>query len=335
LSEEQPKATSPTLETVAAEAGVSRATVSRVVNGSTKVSPDVKQAVDEAIARLGYTPNRAARSLVTRRTGSVALVASEPETKVFSDPVISGMVTAVSQVLSATDIQLVFMMVPLDAGRDRLTCYLLGGHVDGVMLMSLHGEDPVLAALQSSKIPAVLMGRPMSPLSVPHVDSDSVDGARQAVRHLRSTGRSRIATITGPMDMCATVDRLTGYREELGSDGIVAHGDFGTLSGERAMAELLERDPAIDGVFAMNDLMAAGALRALRAAGRRVPDDVAVVGYDDLDTARSTDPALTTLHQPLPDMARALVRQLMVQIDGGVAEDAVVLPNPLVVRDSA
>ena len=326
---------SPTLETVAAAAGVSRATVSRVVNGGARVSPEVRAAVEAAIAELGYSPNRAARSLVTRRTGSVALVVSEPEARVFSDPMLAGITRAIGQALAETDLQLVLMMVPADSGRRRLTSYLLGGHVDGVMLMSLHGDDPLVKQLSDSPLPVVLMGRPMSPLPIPHVDSDSVDGARQATSHLRALGRTKIATIAGPTDMCAGVDRLLGYREALDGPGIVVHGDFSMASGEAAMTELLERVPDVDGVFAASDLMAAGALRALKAHGRRVPDDVALVGYDDLDVAELTEPPLTTIHQPLSAMARAMVVSLLAQISGERAPESVVLPNALVVRSSA
>lgn len=326
---------SPTLETVAAAAGVSRATVSRVVNGGARVSAEVRAAVEAAIADLGYSPNRAARSLVTRRTGSVALVVSEPEARVFSDPMLAGVTRAIGQALAETDLQLVLMMTPDDSGRRRLTRYLLGGHVDGVMLMSLHGDDPLVTELSQASLPVVLMGRPMSPLPIPHVDSDSVEGARQATAHLRALGCTKIATIAGPDDMCAGVDRLLGYRAALDSPGIVARGDFSMASGEAAMAELLEREPDVDGVFAASDLMAAGALRALRAGGRRVPDDVALVGYDDLDIAVLTEPPLTTVHQPLPDMARAMVASLLTQIAGERAPESVVLPNALVVRASA
>ena len=326
---------SPTLETVAAAAGVSRATVSRVVNGGARVSAEVRAAVEAAIADLGYSPNRAARSLVTRRTGSVALVVSEPEARVFSDPMLAGVTRAIGQALAETDLQLVLMMTPADSGRRRLTRYLLGGHVDGVMLMSLHGDDPLVTELSQASLPVVLMGRPMSPLPIPHVDSDSVEGARQATAHLKALGRTKIATIAGPDDMCAGVDRLLGYRTALDGPGIVARGDFTMASGEAAMAELLDREPDVDGVFAASDLMAAGALRALRAGGRRVPDDVALVGYDDLDIAELTEPPLTTVHQPLPDMARAMVSSLLTQIGGERAPESVVLPNALVVRASA
>ena len=334
--ERQPGMASPTLETVAAAAGVSRATVSRVVNGSPKVSPETKRTVDDTIALLGYRPNHAARALVNRRTGSVALVVSEPPELVFADPMIGGMVRAFGQVLGATDTQLVLMMTQGDAERARLGDYLLGGHVDGVILMSLHSDDTLVRDLHAARIPAVLMGRPMSPVQMPYVDSDSVDGARQAVRHLASTGRRRIATIAGPQDMCAGRDRLLGYRAELGSGSeLVAYGDFTLLSGERAMVELLRLEPGIDGVFAASDLMAAGAMRALRQAGRRVPEDVAMVGYDDLEVALITDPPLTTVHQPLEAIARAMVGLLMARIAGGAPGESVVLANRLVVRGSA
>lgn len=328
--------TAATLDTVARAAGVSRATVSRVVNGSAPVSPEVRGAVEAAIRTQGYSPNRAARSLVTRRTASVALVVNEPEARVFSDPMLAGVTRAIGQALAATDLQLVLMMVPPGRlGADRLVRFLRGGPVDGVVLMSLHGDDPLLAALGATRLPCVLLGRPLGPITVPHVDSDSVEGGRMAAEHLLRIGRRRVATIAGPADMCAGVDRLLGYREAVGGPGLVAHGDFSMLSGQAAMADLLQRAPDVDGVFAANDLMAAGALRALKLAGRRVPDDVAVVGYDDLDVAAVTDPPLTTVHQDVGGLARAMVASLMAQIEGAPVEESVLLANHLVVRESA
>jgi DNA-binding LacI/PurR family transcriptional regulator len=243
-------ASAPTLETVAAEAGVSRATVSRVVNGSPKVSEDVRAAVEAAVARLGYVPNRAARSLVTRRTGSVALVVSEAEMKVFTDPLLAAMVRSLGVALSARDVQLVLMMVRADHERKRLTGYLLGGHVDGVFLMSLHEGDPLPRILSDSGLPVVQMARPLGDIKLPYVDVDNVHGARLAVRHLVAIGRQRIATIAGPRDMVAGVDRLDGFRQELiaarMADHRVAFGDFSQSSGEQAMLALLADHPDLD-----------------------------------------------------------------------------------------
>jgi DNA-binding LacI/PurR family transcriptional regulator len=328
--------TSPTLEEVAALAGVSRATVSRVVNGSPKVSPEAKAAVDQAVAELGYVPNRAARSLVTRRSDSVGLVVSEPEALVFSDPFFAGIVRGVSAELSDTDIQLVLVMAQTNGQRKRLERYLANGHVDGVLLVSLHGDDPLPAATVEAGVPAVLVGRPVQPLGLSWADADNRGGAQAAVSYLLAQGRRRVATITGPLDMSAGSDRLAGYTAALGDrEPLVAHGDFSEESGVAAMAALLEREPALDAVFAASDLMAAGALRALRAAGRRVPGDVAVIGFDDAITARQTDPELTTVRQPVLELGREVTRRLLAQLAGAPAGDSVVLPTELVTRDSA
>jgi DNA-binding LacI/PurR family transcriptional regulator len=330
----------PTLETVAAEAGVSRATVSRVINDSPRVSPGVKEAVRQAIARLGYVPNRAARSLVTRRTDTIAMVVNEPDTTFFSDPYFAHVVRATIPALAGTDVQLVLVMAQTKAEHARLTRYLQGQHVDGVLLISLHGDDPLPQILHRARVPTVSWGRPPRPLAhIPYVDADNVGGGRQAVQHLLRVGRKRIATIAGPTDMCVGADRLFGYCEAMRDAGhdreLVAYGDFSQQSGERAMDELLAREPRLDGVFAASDLMAAGALRALRRAGLRVPDDVAVVGHDDLEVARLTEPTLTTVHQPVDEMARTMTALLLAQVHDGEEASPAVLPTYLVERSSA
>ena len=329
----------PTLESVASRAGVSRATASRVVNGSPTVAPRIRDAVLRAVADLGYVPNQAARSLVTQRTDSMALVLSEAASRVFSDdPYFAGIIRGVSHELEAADRQLVLMMAAAGPGHDRVQRYAAAGHVDGVMVASIHGADPLPAALSRIGVPVVCNGRPIGPASVPYVDVANEEGARLAVRHLVERGRWRIATIAGPQDMIAGIDRLTGYRTELrDSDrrSIVAVGDFTRESGSAAMRQLLADDPHLDAVFVASDLMADGALRALRQSGRRVPDDVAVVGFDDADIARYTEPALTTVRQPVLDIGRTMARQLLRLAADESIEPAVILPTELVVRDSA
>ena len=329
---------SPTLEEVAAVAGVSRATVSRVINDSPKVSPAVRATVEAAIAELGYVPNRAARSLVTRRTDSIGLVVSEPEALVFSDPFFAGIVRGVSGALADTSMQLVLVIAQTAGQRKKLEQYVLNGHVDGVLLVSLHGDDPLPAGLAAAGVPAVLVGRPVRDVPLTWVDADNRGGATAAVRHLLGQGRRRIATITGPQDMSAGVDRLDGYRDALpGPDAaLIEIGDFSEESGVRAMTALLDREPGLDAVFAASDLMAAGALRALRAAGRGVPDEVAVIGFDDSIIARQTDPALTTVRQPVNELGREVTRRLLEMIGTGDAPaPGLVLPTELVVRGSA
>ncbi|HEY9389042.1 MAG TPA: LacI family DNA-binding transcriptional regulator [Mycobacteriales bacterium] len=328
----------PTLEQVAATARVSRSTVSRVVNGEPYVSEAVRDRVNQAIDRLGYLPNPAARTLVTQRSGSVALVFPEPDTRVFTDPFFAGIVRGVSQRLAGVAMQLVLVMLQNEADHARLERYVAAGHVDGVLLVSLHSGDPLPRALVSRGIPAVLNGRPHDgEHDLPYVDVDSQQGAVIATRHLAAQGRTTIATIAGPQDMCAGIDRLAGYRSALGRRyrrSLVAVGDFTRASGARAMASLLDGAPDLDAVFVASDLMAEGALSALRRAGRRVPDDVAVVGFDDSDAAPYIDPPLTTIRQPVPRIGQEMVRLLLAAMNGEPASSTV-LPVELVVRGSA
>jgi DNA-binding LacI/PurR family transcriptional regulator len=330
----------PTLDTVAAEAGVSRATVSRVINGSPRVSPEVKTAVESAIAALGYVPNRAARSLAMRRTDSIALVMREPDATVLNDPYLGNIIIATSQTLIGTGVQLVLVNAQNTAEHAQLADYVRSGHVDGVLLASMHDDDPLPRLLVEAGIPTVVGGRPAHPVpGLSYVDVDNVGGAQLAAERLLSSGRRRVVTIAGPQDMTAGIDRLNGYHQALAAAGRkpdrVAYGDFTRESGQHAMAELLDRHPDLDGVFAANDLMAIGALRALRDAGRRVPDDVAVVGYDDIEMARHTEPPLTTIHQPIIHQARTMTELLLTQIGGDPVADPVVLPTELVERESA
>jgi DNA-binding LacI/PurR family transcriptional regulator len=331
----------PTLEQVATTAGVSRATVSRVINGSPKVSDSARSAVSHAVEQLGYVPNRAARSLVTRRTDSLALVVEESESRLFADPFFARTVRGMSAVLAERDLQLVLLMAQSASERIRVERYLTGGHIDGVLLLSHHGNYELPLRLMRAAVPVVLGGRPTRRLPISYVDADNVGGAHEAVAYLIEQGRRHVATISGPNDMGAGVDRLRGYRAALDEagmsydEGFVEGGDFSRESGERAMETLLERRPHLDAVFAASDLMAAGALRVLKEHGRGVPGDVAVVGFDDSVTARTTDPQLTTVRQPVEHFGREMAHMLLRQIktaDAGVQK--LVLGTELVMRGS-
>lgn len=337
-----PAHTSPTLDEVARVAGVSRATASRAVNGGSRVSPAARLAVDEAVRTLGYVPNRAARALATRRTESVAIVVPEPDDRVFSDPFFSGTLRGVNNVLAEREIQLVLLMARHGAEEERLLRYLSHGHVDGAVVVSHHRDDPLAPALARIGLPCVFGGRPWDETAgVPYVDVDNVAGGRLATRHLIEGGRRRIGTIAGPDDMTAAVDRLTGWREAMDEAGLttdaVVHGDF-TEAGGRAAAERLFADhPDLDGVFVASDLMARGALVVAADLGRRVPQDLAVVGYDDLGIAQTTTPPLTTIRQPVPEMAERATRMLLEQIDRGGPSEAMrlIIPPRLVRRESS
>ncbi|MZE78848.1 LacI family DNA-binding transcriptional regulator [Streptomyces xinghaiensis] len=332
----------PTLEEVAARAGVGRGTVSRVINGSLRVSDQTKAAVEQAVAELGYVPNRAARALAGHRTDAIALVVPEAETKLFAEPYFSDIVRGVGAELAETEMQLLLTLIRTTKERQRFAQYLRAARVDGVLVVSVHEHDPLPDLLEDLGLPAVLSGRRSDLESVSYVDSDNVGGARSAVAHLLAGGRRRIATITGALDMYVAQCRLDGYRQALEAAGVgggrhlVAESDFTENGGRRAMAELLAREPRLDAVFAASDVMAAGALGALRAAGRRVPEDVALVGFDDSAIARHTDPPLTTVRQPIEEMGRAMARVLVEEIGSRTtAKRHVVLGTRLVHRESA
>ncbi|MCI0383727.1 LacI family DNA-binding transcriptional regulator [Streptomyces sp. CNQ085] len=331
----------PTIKTVAARAGVGRTTVSRVLNGSRLVSEEARAAVQTAIAELGYVPNSVARSLVTSRTDSIALVIPESESRLGSEPYFSAVIRGASSGLADTQIQLLLTMVRDQREMDQLTRFLAARRVDGVLLISVRRDDPLPGLLEKLGLPTVLAGRRSPAESLSHVHSDNVGGAHDAVRHLIERGRNEIATIAGPPDMDVADSRLRGWREALDEAGREARGelaapaDFTEEGGRLAMRGLLERRPGLDAVFVASDVMAAGALAELRRRGRRVPDDVAVVGFDDSIVARHTDPPLTTVRQPVEEIGRTITELLLREIGepGGVRR-RVVLPTSLVVRDS-
>jgi DNA-binding LacI/PurR family transcriptional regulator len=331
-----------TLEEVARAAGVSRATVSRVVNGNTHVSADVRRAVERAIDRLGYVPNLAARSLVTRRSQSVALVIAEPAGRLFEDPFFPRLLRGIGAALSAQELQLVLLMPQSPLEESRAERYLAAGHVDGALLVSLHGNDPLPSSLAGRGMPVVLGGRPPSGAAVSYVDIDNVEGGRIAVEHLVRQGRHTIATISGPPDMAPGVDRLSGYRQALLAAGqdpdprLEVPGDFTQQGGVEAMRRILDAQPEVDAVFAASDLMAAGAIQVLRAAGRRIPDDVAIVGFDDSPIAATSEPPLTSVRQPIEEMGREMVRLLLDHASRpGSVPRKVILATELVPRRSS
>ncbi|MER7931195.1 MULTISPECIES: LacI family DNA-binding transcriptional regulator [unclassified Streptomyces] len=338
----------PTLEAVAARAGVSRATASRVVNGGDGVREPLVERVRRAVEELGYVPNQAARSLVTRRHDAIAVVIAEPETRIFTDPFFALQLRGISKELTAHDNQLVLL---LTEGRDdhaRVARYLTGGHVDGALVFSLHLDDPLPGLIDGSGVPVVFGGRPGwsdGGDSAVYVDCDNRGGARDAVRHLAGLGRTRIAHITGPLDQTSAADRLQGYRDVMDALGesdpqLVVASDFTPAGGEHAMGELLDRRPDVDAVFAANDLTALGVLRVLRERGRRVPEDVAVIGFDDvLPVTERSEPALTTVRQDIEEMGRLMARLLLASLNrtapGTDPPSSVVLPTTLVRRATA
>jgi DNA-binding LacI/PurR family transcriptional regulator len=345
---------SPTLEHVAAAAGVSRATVSRVINGVRNVDPELVATVQRAVTETGYVPNRAARSLVTGRTYSVALVVSADDTSAFDDPFhnqgfhghgfddpfFGRIASGAHAHLGPMHVHMVLMQVSSTASRDRLLTYLRSGDLDGVMLISMYAQDPLPGLLVDARAATVLFARPALPLPISFVDVASHAGAALAAERLVTRGCTSIVTIGGPADTPAGADRLSGFREAMARRGRPfvpsVEGNFTQEGGEAAMLQLLADVPTLDGVFAANDLMALGAVHVLRDQGRRVPEDVAVVGFDDSRAAMASRPRLTTVRQPVEDMAAEMARLLLEQIgDPDRPVSSTIFDPVLVARASA
>ncbi|MEU5668225.1 LacI family DNA-binding transcriptional regulator [Streptomyces longwoodensis] len=331
----------PTIKTVAAHAGVGRTTVSRVVNGSDLVSAEARARVLAAIKELNYVPNSVARGLVTNRTDAVALVIPESESRLGSEPFFAAIIRGVSGACAESRTQLQLMLVRDAAERDQLTESVATRRVDGVLLLSVHSGDRLPGMLEEMGLPTVLAGRRGADEQLSYVIADNAGGAAAAVRHLLGRGRRRVATITGPLDMDVGRSRLAGWHAAHREAGVAAEdllvetGDFTEEGGAHAMRSLLERAPGLDAVFAASDLMAVGALTELRRWKRRVPDDVAVVGFEDSVLARHTDPPLTTVRQPVEELGRTMARILTDITRHGADRQQITLPTELVVRASS
>ena len=339
-TETQSRRLPPTLEEVAATAGVSRSTVSRVVNGSTQVSPEVLAAVTAAIEKLNYVPNRAARSLANRQTMAIALVVPEETTRFFGDPYFAAVVHGITHAIEASDYVLNLQLASPFAPSVKMTKYLLGGNVDGAIVVSHHSGDHFLASLGDT-LPVVFGGRPLNPdeHNSYYVDVDNAAAAEMGTQYLIDKGRRRIATIAGPPDMPAGIDRTDGWRRALEGAGLepdlVVHGDFSMVSGARSMRELLDREPKLDAVFVASDLMATGAVSVLRERGLSVPGDVAVVGFDDSPAAIGGDIQLTTVYQPSMEMGEKMANMLISLLRGEDTERICMMETRMVVRESA
>jgi LacI family transcriptional regulator len=322
---------------VAALAGVSRATVSRVVNDVPSVDEDIAAKVRQAILAVNYTPNRAARTLASRRPNSVTLIVPESTSKVFADPFFASVVQGVALYLADTDYTL-NMVIASEAKPEKTRAFLLGGNVAGALVVSHHAGDRSWTHL-SDYLPMVFAGRPLGEGASYYVDVDNEAAAAGATRLLIERGRKHIATIAGPQDMPPGIDRVNGWKKAMAEawldDSLIQYGDFTLASGAKAMRRLLGTGRPVDGLFVANDQMAAGAYTVLHERGIRIPQDVAVVGFDDDSFATSVDPQLTTVHHPIIEMGKKMAEILVNLIEGKDPDRVTQIPTSLVVRESA
>ncbi len=327
-----------TIEEVAAAAGVSRSTVSRVVNGSTAVSPAALAAVERAIAELSYVPNRAARSLASRATMAIALVVPEDTTRFFGDPFFAAIVSGINARLSRSDYVL-NLIIASDDPRDKTAAYVRSGAVDGAIGVSHHTSDTFIDRIAAS-VPVVYGGRPSRARENDYyIDVDNTAGAYQATTYLVEKGFRRIAHISGPVSMPAGIDRLAGFRSALADAGMVPvaveDGNFTADGGSAAMARILESGASFDALFVGSDLMARGALAVLARAGIDVPGDVSLIGFDDSPVATAVQPNLTTVRQPSHLQGQQMADVLLSLLAGGTPPHVTMLPTELIVRASA
>jgi LacI family transcriptional regulator len=329
-----------TLEKIGELAGVSRSTVSRVINNQESVRPEVRQRVLRVIQETRFQPHAGARALAAQRTQVIGLVIPRSVQSFFADPYYPLLIQGIAQACNERRYTLSLFMFHNEVEEQDLYPRVLSrGLLDGVIITSFVEGDPLLPLLLESNMPFVLDGRPLFEGPINFVDVDNVAGSRNAVAHLVRLGRQRIGHIAGPLNTAVGKDRYQGYAEALARRGrstepaLLAEGDFTEMSGYQACQSLIAA--GVDAIFAASDKMALGALRALRDAGRSVPDDVAVVGFDDLEAAAISDPPLTTVRQPTREAGVIAVEMLLDIIEDEQEEvRQLFLPTQLVIRES-
>ena len=327
------------LEQIAKLSGVSRSTVSRVINHDPNVSVVTREKVMRVVQRVNYTPNAAARGLAAGCTHVLGLVIPMGVAALFADPYFPILIQGVSSACNSREYSVMLWLAEPEYERRMIRQIMYSGLVDGVIVSSMLLNDSLVQALSEGDLPFMLVGRHPTDSHASYVDADNIGGAREAVAHLLRLGRTRVTTITGPQNMIAGADRLAGYsaalrdRGMLSDPSLIVEGDFTEAGGYRAMQQLLARRP--DAVFAASDMMAIGALRALREAGLRVPEDVAIVGFDDLPQSARAEPPLTTVRQPTYRLGTTTVDSLLDLIEHPDSSPRrIVLPTELIVRTS-
>jgi LacI family transcriptional regulator len=329
-----------TLDDVARIAGVSRATVSRVMNDHINIREEVRNRVKQVIAETGYHPHLAARSLASNRSNILGLVVPSTVQIVFTDPYFPLLIQGITQACNANHYTLsLFLFHTVEEEHYAIERIVGAGLIDGLIITADTKDETLIAHLLEQEKPFVQIGRPQKLDRISFVDVDNVGGSYSAVKHLIEIGYHRIATIATRKNT-AGQDRLTGYRQALTDHGeavdnnLIVFGDYSEESGYLAMKQLLSRNP--DAVFVGSDTMALGALRAIQEAGISVPNDVALASFDDLPATARTNPPITTVRQPIKRSGMVAVETLFDILQSDIHPPRhIILPTELIVRSSS
>ncbi len=328
-----------TLEDIARLSGFSRSTVSRAINGDPNVNEGTRKQVLEIVEQLNFQPNLAARGLAAGHTKVLGLVIPMGVNAIFTDPFFPLLIQSVSSECNVHDYSVMLWLAEPEYERRMISRMMYNGLVDGVIVSSMMMNDPIVEALVKRKLPFILIGRHPTNPNISYVDVDNWAAAKVAVNHLVELGRTRIGTITGPQNMIVGRDRYQGYLDALKEHNLeldmnlIIEGDFTASSGSKAMKKMLSYQP--DAVFIASDAMAGGAIHALQEEGYTVPDDIAIIGFDDIPSACLTIPPLTTIQQPIPLVGSVAAKTLIKMIEQPQEEPYhIILPTKLVVRSS-
>ncbi len=337
------KRRSPTAEDVARLAGVSRTTVSLVLNGvpGIRIRAETRQRVLEAAARLNYRPHAGARHLVRGRSEVIAFVMRQTPDQIFADAFLPEVLRGLSGALRGAGLHLLIFPISPDQAPGETALLLQERRVDGMILSGPRFEDQEWLERWGQEIPVVLLGH-LAGSALPSVDVDNAQAAAVATRHLLGLGHRRIGLITNaPLSYTASYERWLGYRQALEEAGVpydetlVAFGAFTPASGAAAMERLLALPDPPTAVFVASDVVAFGALQAARRRGLRIPQDLALVGFDDVPLAAYVDPPLSTVHLPAEDLGREAGRLLLQWIQEGRPPTVRIrLATGLIVRQS-
>lgn len=343
MSTRQPRASQGpdvTIDLVAKAAGVSRATVSRVMNGSAKVSPEREKAVKKAIAKYNFTPNATARRLAGGRSGLIALLLEESSEEFFLNPFWGQIVQGFSAAITDAGLHPLLLIRPKSGSEDSLFSTLQAGQMDGLAIFSWHRPLKSFEKMLDPKMAVVFGGDLGGSTKYPYVDVDNVKGGFLATKHLIDSGCKNIVTITGDLKLQSGRDRLEGYENAMAAakrtinDDLVIHGDYTQSKAEELARTLLKKKIKFDGVFAGNDQSALGVINVLLQNGINVPEKVKVVGFDDSPLASRYVPSITSVRQPIRELGAEVAASLLAILDGKVVANKM-LDVKLIKRQSS